>query len=123
MKFTKKITNQSINNFAKISGDNNFIHMNKKKAMINGFKDRVAHGALIISFFSKLIGKFLPVKKSLLLFIDVKFKNPAYPNNFIKINGIIKEIHLSTKCVQIDLTAKYYNGTIISSGKAIVKIN
>lgn len=121
--FKTSISNSQIDLFAKISGDNNYIHMNKKKSIERGFEDRVVHGAYIIALFSRIIGRFLPTDSTLLLFMDTKFKNPAYPNKIIKIYGVVKEFLTSTNCITINLTAKYNrNGKIISTSTAIVRI-
>jgi 3-hydroxybutyryl-CoA dehydratase len=47
---------EDVTNFAKISGDFNPIHMDEEFASKSIFKRRVAHGLLIASFISKVLG-------------------------------------------------------------------
>ena len=50
-KFTEKITNLSLDNFAKLSGDYNPLHMDAEYAKGTKFKKQVCHDMLLASFF------------------------------------------------------------------------
>ena len=54
--FFKKIDSALVNDFAKISGDFNPLHMSDEYASTTNFEKRVCHGMLLASFFSQLIG-------------------------------------------------------------------
>jgi|TARA_B110000858_G_C17696225_1_gene423653 acyl dehydratase len=120
--FKTVISTNDIDAFSKISGDTNIIHLEKKAAIKKKFKNRVVHGAYILSLFSKLVGTKLPGNNALVLFMDVKFKNPAYPNEIIKIEGKVKEKHRSVNSIVLDIHAKYSDGKIIANGNVTVKI-
>ena len=51
------ISSQDIESFAKISGDNNPIHLDEKFAATTQFKKRIAHGLMSSSYFSALFGR------------------------------------------------------------------
>ena len=89
--FKTVISTNDIDKFSKISGDTNTIHLEKKAALKKNFKNRVVHGAYVLSLFSKLIGTKLPGNNALVLFMDIKFNNPAYPNKIINIVGKVKK--------------------------------
>ena len=57
---TKIITESMIEDFAKISGDYNPIHMNEEYAKTTEFKKRICHGMILGSFISQYIGKKYP---------------------------------------------------------------
>jgi acyl dehydratase len=63
--FLKKIDETLVNDFAKISGDFNPLHMNEEYASTTNFGKRVCHGMLLTSFFSQLVGMYLPGRNSL----------------------------------------------------------
>ena len=120
--FKTIITKKDLKNFAKLSGDNNKIHINKKYAIKKGFEGNVVHGALIISLFSKLIGNKLPGNGALILFSEYKFHNQAYLNLSITIGGKISSVSKSTSTISLNLYAKYAkSGKIISTGNSIVR--
>ena len=120
--FKTVISTNDIDKFSKISGDTNTIHLEKKAALKKNFKNRVVHGAYILSLFSKLIGTKLPGNNALVLFMDVKFNNPAYPNKIINIVGKVKEKHKSVNSIVLELWAKYPDGKIIANANVTVKI-
>ena len=120
--FKTIISLNDIDMFAKISGDMNLIHLKKKIAKKKKFKDRVVHGAYILSLFSKLIGTKLPGNNALILLMDIKFNNPAYPNKAIYISGKVMEKHKSVNSIILELEAKYFKKAKIASGYATVKL-
>ena len=120
--FETSISLNDIDMFAEISVDKNIIHMEKKIAKKKKFKNRVVHGAYILSLFSRLIGTKLPGNNALILFMDIKFKNPAYPNKTIYISGKVIEKHKSVNSIILELEAKYFNKKIIASGYVTVKL-
>ena len=73
--FSQIITKSLIDDFAKISGDFNPLHMNDEYASDTIFEKRVCHGMLLASFFSKLIGMYLPGKNALYFSQSLQFKS------------------------------------------------
>jgi acyl dehydratase len=60
--FEVVVTESMVDDFAKLSGDNNLLHMDENYAKSNNFKGRVCHGMLLASFFSRLAGMYIPGK-------------------------------------------------------------
>ena len=54
------ISRNIIDEFSKFSGDYNPIHLDEKEAKNMDFQALVAHGAIILSMISKLIGNEIP---------------------------------------------------------------
>lgn len=53
------LSEKLIDDYAKVSKDTNPIHMDKNKALEMGFKNRVAHGMILLSITNKLITRIL----------------------------------------------------------------
>ena len=53
--FEVVVTESMVDDFAKLSGDNNPLHMDENYAKSNNFENRVCHGMLLASFFSRLL--------------------------------------------------------------------
>ena len=64
----------------------------------------------------------MPGNNALILLMDIKFKNPAYPNKDIYISGKVIEKHKSVNSIILELEAKYFNKQIIASGYVTVKL-
>ena len=120
IKFSHIISNQELNKFINLSGDNNPLHTSIICAKKFNFSDRILHGALIVSYFSKIIGTRLPGKNSLILFSEYKFHKPAYPNTVITFTGERKSFNAATKTFEIHLTASN-NKSLLVSGTVVCK--
>ena len=103
--FQKKITENDIKLFSKISGDDNPIHMDEKFAKSSIFKQRIAHGFLSGSLISTVIAKKLPGPGSIYLSQTLKFLAPVFIGDTItaivtiqKIEIEKKKVHLLTEC-------------------------
>ncbi|MGR5913829.1 MaoC family dehydratase [Bacillus pacificus] len=59
---TKTITDEDVINFAKLTGDVNPIHILDSFAKTTMFKERIAHGMLVSSFISTILGTKLLAK-------------------------------------------------------------
>mgnify|MGYP001339881646 CR=1 FL=1 len=109
--FQKKISNSLINKFVKDYGDINPLHSNFKYAKSKRFKNILVPGMLSSSFFSKLVGVYVPGKKSLLLSNNIDFIKPIYPNDTIKILG--KVVNKDKKYSIIFIDAKICVNNIV----------
>ena len=76
--FELQITESMVNDFAKISGDFNPLHMDSKYAESTKFGKKICHGMLLASLFSRLIGMHIPGKKSLYFSQTLNFLEPCY---------------------------------------------
>ncbi|MEC8621833.1 MAG: MaoC family dehydratase, partial [Pseudomonadota bacterium] len=58
--YERIVTEKDIEDFAKISGDNNPVHLDEDFAKTTIFNGRIAHGMLAASFISTTVGTKLP---------------------------------------------------------------
>ena len=72
------ITEQLINDFAKVSGDFNPIHIDEEYAKSTIFGKRISHGMLVASFISNVIANQLPGPGTIYLSQDLSFKKPVF---------------------------------------------
>jgi len=56
----RTVMEEDVNACARISGDDNLIHMSESFAIGRGFTGRVAHGLFTVSMISELTGKKMP---------------------------------------------------------------
>ena len=121
--FFKKIGSTLVNDFAKISGDFNPLHMNDEYASTTNFGKRVCHGMLLASFFSQLIGMYLPGKNSLYFSQTLNFRNPCFIDDNITIEGEIIEKKSNIKLITIKTTIHNQDGECLIDGigKVIVR--
>jgi 3-hydroxybutyryl-CoA dehydratase len=76
--FTKTISEEDIYIYCGISGDFNPLHVNELYASKRLFKGRVAHGLLVASFISNVLGMQLPGNGTVYISQNIKFFMPVY---------------------------------------------
>ena len=116
--FLKKIDEALVKDFAKLSGDFNPLHMNEEYASTTSFGRRVCHGMLLASFFSQLIGMYLPGKNSLYFSQTLNFRNPCFIDDFVTIEGEIIEKKSNMKLITLKTIIHNQTGTCLIDGVA-----
>lgn len=117
---TVKIKESMVDDFSKLSGDFNPLHMDEKFANSSPFGKRISHGMLLSSFFSQLIGMKLPGKNALYFSQTLNFRSPCYIDDEILVTGEIIEKSLSTKIITISTSIFNKTGTCLIDGIAKV---
>jgi len=117
--FSEKIDESLLIDFAKLSGDFNPLHMDEDYALSTNFEKRVCHGMLLASFFSQLVGMYLPGKNSLYFSQSLNFRNPCFIDDEVIIAGEITEKKSNTRIITIKTTISR-GTTIIIDGTAKV---
>ncbi|MEQ3307156.1 MaoC/PaaZ C-terminal domain-containing protein [Fusobacterium varium] len=99
--FKIKITEEMMKNFEIMTGDINPLHINQEYAKEKGMLDKVVYGMLTSSFYSTLVGVYLPGKRCLLQGIEISFKKPVYIGEEIEIYGEISYLNEAYKIAEI----------------------
>ncbi|WP_428817618.1 MaoC family dehydratase [Clostridium butyricum] len=120
--FSKTITEYDIYTFAGISGDFNPIHVNREKAKDSIFNGQIAHGILVSSFISTVIGMYLPGPGTIYLKQSLNFKKPVYIGDTITAKVTIKEIEENKKVAKLYTVVINQNGLMVLDGEAVVKL-
>ena len=120
--FEVVITESMLDDFAKLSGDNNPLHMDENYAKSNNFENRVCHGMLLASFFSRLVGMYIPGENALYFSQSLKFQYPCFINDRIKIHGEVIDKSLATKIITLKTTISKDKHQIVDGiGKVLVR--
>ena len=118
--FQSEITEKMMQQFTKMSGDTNPLHSDPDFAIQKGFSSNVVFGMLTASFYSTLIGVYLPGKYALLQGIDISFHHPVYPGESLTIYGEICHIHEAFG--QVEIKAFIRNQAAKKISKAKIKV-
>jgi len=74
---SKVITEEVVNDFARVTGDTNPVHTDQAYAEKTIFKGRIAHGVFSLGIFSTILGNILPGYGTIYLSQEVKFLAPV----------------------------------------------
>lgn len=103
------ITEEMINGFAEYTGDKNPIHLDEKYAENSVFKKRIAHGFLIGSLISSVLGNDFPGNGTIYLSQSMKFLKPVFIGDTITVSIDVTEItdknwlKIKTLCINQDM--------------------
>lgn len=121
--FQASITAEMMRMFATLSGDLNSLHVDQAFAQSRGFPDRVSYGMLTASFYSTLVGMYLPGKYALLQQVDATFLAPVFAGDTLTISGEVVDVHESVGQIEIRATIVNQAGKKVSRAKIRAGVN
>ncbi len=119
--FTKVISEETVDQFAQITGDFNPLHCDPAYGKQSKFKKNIAHGMLIGSLFSTLVGMYCPGRDCLYLSQTLKFRRPIFLEDQVTVKGTVSNKSESVKILTMK-TEVIVDGKIAVSGEAKVRI-
>jgi NAD(P)-dependent dehydrogenase (short-subunit alcohol dehydrogenase family)/acyl dehydratase len=104
--YDREITEEDVLSFARLTGDQNPLHVDESYAAESNFGRRIVHGAFQVGLASTLLGMHLPGKNVLLGSINSRFPSPLYFPSTVKVTGEITSWNLQTLGGQLKVTVQ-----------------
>jgi len=118
---SRTITEDDILLFALVSGDHNPIHLDAEYAEKSLFGKRIAHGFLIGSLISAVLGNDMPGPGSIYLGQTLKFLAPIHIGDTVTVTVKVVELREDKRIITLHTNCTNQHGTLVLSGEAIVK--
>ena len=118
---SRTITEDDILLFALVSGDHNPIHLDAEYAEKSLFGKRIAHGFLIGSLISAVLGNDMPGPGSIYLGQTLKFLAPIHIGDTVTVIVKVVAIREDKRIITLHTDCTNQHGTLVLSGEAIVK--
>jgi len=118
--FKVDISKNMLDVFGRDTGDYNPLHMSEEYASSTSFKKRVCSGMFLASFFSRLVGMYLPGKHALHISQSLNFVNPCFIGETITVEGKVIDKSPATKIIKLETTITNESGKRVIDGKARV---
>ena len=115
--FSVEITEEMMEKFRYISGDDNPLHIDKNFAKMGGYQGKVVYGMLTAALYSRLAGMYLPGKYCLLQRVDSHFHKPVYIGDRLMVSGFIKKKIEIGHTLAVAAEIMNQEGTIVSTAK------
>ena len=115
-----KITKETISEFAKFSGDYNPIHMDDEYAANTRFGSRIAHGAILEVYISKILATDFPGPGTIYISQFCKWIKPVYIDDEVEICIEIVDFGEKERCIL--KTNCFVDGREVMKGEAVVKL-
>ena len=109
--------------FAKITGDNNPIHIDAVYAATTPFGRPIVHGFLSGAVFSKVFGTLFPGEGTIYLYQDMKFMAPVFVDQLYTAKFEVAEVNTEKHSALIKCTLENAEGKICIDGTAKLKNN
>ena len=116
------ITQSDINEFVKLTGDDNKLHVNKDYAESTSFKKPVVHGMLGASFISTVIGTKLPGDGALWYSQNLDFLLPVRVGDKLRITAKVVKKNDRTKSIELKTDIYNQHEKVVTTGTAKVRI-
>ena len=115
----RKITQNDILLFSKVSGDQNPVHLDKEYAQQTIFGQRIAHGMLTASLISAVIAEQLPGHGTVYLSQTLKFLRPVLPGQLVTTTVSVTHVEYSNRRVTLDCKSEV-DEKVVLAGEALV---
>lgn len=102
------VTKEKVLKFADLSGDHNPVHVDVEAAREYGFNKPVAHGAILLSEVSRIIGMEIPGKGAFWTDLNAGFAQPVYWNDEVTVKAEV--IHVSAALNMVKLNVEAFVG-------------
>lgn len=115
------VSEQDVQDFARVSGDYNPLHMDEEYAKQTQFGGRVAHGALSASYISAILGNDMPGPGAIFTDLSLAFKRPVRIGDTVTASAEV--IEMEEKTLRVTLAVKCeVDGKVVVRGQAKVKV-
>jgi 3-hydroxybutyryl-CoA dehydratase len=117
---SKTITEKDINDFARVTGDFNPLHLDQAYAEKTIFKGRIAHGLLSVGLLSTVLGNILPGHGTIYLSQEIKFLAPVRIGDTITAKVEVLELISEKNRAKFRTTCMNQDGKEVADGAAWV---
>lgn len=115
--FTRSISQEDVDAFARVTGDDNPIHIDEAYAAQSRFGQRVVHGVLLLGIISKVLGRDFPGHGSIAVALSARFLRPVPVGSEVTVEVKITEKIDQRKHVKAKVYI-YREGKMVLGGDA-----
>lgn len=117
-----KITQNDIEKFVDLTGDDNKLHIDKEYASRTQFKKPVVHGMLGASFISTIIGTKLPGDGALWFSQTLEFLLPVRVGDDITVTAEVIKTNDRENVIELNIEIVNQNRQVVTRGQSKVKV-
>lgn len=120
---SRTVTDADIEAFARLTGDNNPLHVDDAFALRSRFGRRVAHGMLSAALVSAVLGTRLPGPGAIYLQQTLRFERPVYPGDTVTATVEVTAYREDRRIATLRTTCSDQRGDLVLDGEAIVLLD
>jgi 3-hydroxybutyryl-CoA dehydratase len=116
---TRSVGAEDVEMFARVSGDDNPVHLDEVYAAGTRFKKRIAHGMLAASYISALLGSRFPGPGTIYLKQTLAFLRPVYLDDVIEVRATVTQYRADKQILTLETDCFNQHGEKVVSGEAV----
>jgi acyl dehydratase len=118
------ITEKAVVTFAKLTGDNQALHLDEAFAAKTRFKKRLAHGMLSAGLISAVLGtKLAPGLVVVYLSQQLQFRAPVFIGDTITADAEVTAVDAERRIVTVRTDCTNQDGKVVVKGQATVLLD
>jgi 3-hydroxybutyryl-CoA dehydratase len=118
---TRVVSEADVQDFARISGDHNPVHLDEAFASASMFKGRIAHGMLTAGYVSAVFAMQLPGPGAIYISQTLNFRAPVRIGDSVITEVVIKELFPAKRRALFACTCRV-GDTVVLEGDAILML-
>ncbi len=118
--YAKTVTSADVVMFSGVSGDTNPVHLNQEFASKTIFKGRIAHGLLVASFISAVLGTKLPGPGCIYISQNLRFKAPVAIGDTVTARVTVTKLIPEKKFVELETICSVGDKLVIDGGATVM---
>jgi|SRR5271165_709280 len=115
----RTVTAEEVETFARATGDVNPVHLDEAYAAKTRFKRRIAHGMLIASFISGLLGTKFPGPGTIYMSQSLKFLRPVFLGDEVTVSAAVIAWRPERSILTLETMVHNQRGEKVLSGEAV----
>lgn len=122
--FSKQVTEEDINTFARVTGDTNPVHLDEAYAARTRFGRRIAHGMLSAGFISAALGtRLAPDAVVVYVSQSMRFRRPVFIGDTVTARVEVTAVDPERRLVTVRTDCTNQDGETVVTGEATVLLD
>ncbi|MFP4519290.1 MAG: MaoC family dehydratase [Oceanicaulis sp.] len=117
---TRLVDEAAVAKFAEVSGDFNPLHMDEAYAARSPFRGRIAHGALVASFISCVLGNHLPGPGAVFAGMTMRFERPVRIGDTVVARATVTEVDVKARRVKLACVCEVDGQTCMEADAEVI---
>lgn len=117
---TRLVDENTVRQFAEVSGDFNPLHMDEAYAARSPFRGRIAHGALVASFISCVLGNHLPGPGAVFAGMTMRFERPVRIGDTVIARATVTEVDVKARRVKLACVCEVGGETCMEADAEVI---